>query len=102
LINRSVFQAMKPSAFLINIARGSVVDEPVMVEMLVNRKIAGAGLDVFAFEPNVPDELKSLDHVVMTPHIGSATVETRHKMGQLVLDNLKAHFSGQRLITPVK
>lgn len=102
LVNRPVLEAMKPRAFLINIARGMVVDQDVLVEKLVNRKIAGAGLDVFAHEPHVPDELKSLDNVVLTPHIGSATLETRTKMGQLVLDNLAAHFAGQPLLTPVK
>lgn len=101
LINRTVLEAMKPRAFLINIARGSVVDQDVLVEKLVNRKIAGAGLDVFAHEPDVPGELKALDNVVLTPHIGSATLETRTKMGQLVLDNLTAHFAGQPLLTPV-
>ncbi len=101
LINRAVLDAMKPRAFLINIARGSVVDQDALVEKLVNQKIAGAGLDVFAHEPDVPGELKSLDNVVLTPHIGSATLETRSKMGQLVLDNLAAHFAGQPLLTPV-
>lgn len=102
MINRAVLEAMRPRAFLINIARGSVVDQDVLVEKLVNRRIGGAGLDVFAHEPHVPDELKSLDNVVLTPHIGSATVETRAKMGQLVLDNLAAHFAGQPLLTSVK
>lgn len=102
LIDRRVLGAMKPRAFLINISRGSVIDQDVLVEFLVNRKIAGAGLDVFTNEPNVPDELKSLDTVVLTPHIGSATIETRTAMGRLVLDNLAAHFAGKPLLTPVK
>ncbi len=102
LIDRTVLGAMKPKAFLINISRGSVIDQDVLIEFLVNRKIGGAGLDVFANEPNVPDELKSLDTVVLTPHIGSATIETRSKMGQLVLDNLAAHFAGKPLLTPIK
>jgi hydroxypyruvate reductase len=101
MVNRAVFDAMKPSVFLINVARGSVVEEGVLVEKLVNRKIAGAGLDVYANEPHVPEELKSLDNVVLLPHIGSATHETRAKMGQLVLDNLAAHFAGKPLLTPV-
>jgi hydroxypyruvate reductase len=101
LVNRAVLSAMKPTAFLINISRGTVVDQDVLVEMLVNRKIAGAGLDVFQNEPDVPGELKTLDNVVMTPHIGSATLETRAKMGQLVIDNLDAHFAGRPLLTPV-
>lgn len=101
LISRHVLEVMKPRAYLINIARGSVVDQDALVEKLVNRKIGGAGLDVFAHEPDVPGELKSLDNVVLTPHIGSATLETRAKMGQLVLDNLAAHFASQPLLTPV-
>jgi hydroxypyruvate reductase len=101
MVNRTVLDAMKTSAFLINVARGSVIDESVLVEKLVNRKIAGAGLDVYAHEPNVPDELKSLDNVVLLPHIGSATYETRTNMGRLVLDNLAAHFAGKPLLTPV-
>jgi lactate dehydrogenase-like 2-hydroxyacid dehydrogenase len=101
LVSRAVIGAMKPSAFLINISRGSVVDQDALVEALANRKIAGAGLDVFTAEPNVPDELKAMDNVVMTPHIGSATVETRSAMGRLVLDNLAAHFDGRPLLTPV-
>jgi len=101
LVSRSVLEAMGQKSFLINIARGSVVDELALVEMLVNRRIGGAGLDVFAHEPHVPDELKSMDNVVLTPHIGSATLETRAKMGQLVIDNLAAHFDGRSLLTPV-
>ncbi len=101
MMNRAALSAMKSSAFLINIARGSVVDQDVLVEKLVNRSIAGAGLDVFAMEPHVPAELKSLDNVVLTPHIGSATIETRHIMGQLVLDNLRAYFDGNPVLTPV-
>lgn len=101
LVNRTVLSAMKPRSIVVNIARGSVVDQDALVEMLVNRKLGGAGLDVFAHEPQVPDELKALDNVVMTPHVGSATLETRTKMGQLVLDNLAAHFDGRPLLTPV-
>lgn len=101
LVDMTVLDALGADGFLINISRGSVVDEPALVEYLVNRKIAGAGMDVFIHEPNVPAELISLDNVVLLPHIGSATVETRTKMGKLVIGNLLAHFEGQALLTPV-
>ena len=101
LVGRKVLGAMKPKAYLINISRGSVVDEDALVAVLVNGKIGGAGLDVFAHEPDVPGELKAMDNVVLTPHIGSATIETRSKMGQLVIANLDAHFAGEPLLTPV-
>jgi lactate dehydrogenase-like 2-hydroxyacid dehydrogenase len=86
---------------LINIARGSVVDERALVRALRDGTIAGAGLDVFADEPHVPEELIPMDNVVLLPHIGSATIETRIKMGQLVIDNILAHFDGKILLTPV-
>jgi lactate dehydrogenase-like 2-hydroxyacid dehydrogenase len=101
MVDRAVLGAMKPTGFLVNISRGTVVDQDALVEALVNGKIAGAGLDVFKNEPHVPQELHALDTVVMTPHIGSATIETRTAMGQLVLDNLAAHFDGRPLLTPV-
>ena len=69
---------------------------------LSNRDIAGAGLDVYRDEPNVPDALFTMDNVVLTPHIGSATLETRTKMGQIVVDNLLAHFEGRALLTPIE
>ena len=72
-----------------------------MIEALVNKKIAAAGLDVYAKEPYVPDELKKMDNVVLLPHIASATSETRAVMGELVIENLLAHFEGRALITPV-
>ena len=86
---------------LVNIARGSVVDEAALVEALTSGRLAGAGLDVFADEPNVPEALLKLDNVVLTPHMASATVETRDAMAQLVVDNLAAHFAGKPLVTPV-
>ncbi|WP_027135810.1 2-hydroxyacid dehydrogenase [Geminicoccus roseus] len=100
LVNRAVLGAMKPKSFLVNISRGSVIDEPAMVEALVEGRIAGAGLDVFADEPNVPAPLNDLETVVLTPHIGSATEETRDAMAQLVVDNLDAHYAGRPLLTP--
>lgn len=86
---------MKPTAVLINTARGDVVDQPALISALQNRRIAGAGLDVFENEPQVPPELIALDNVALLPHIGSATVETRTAMGMLAVDNLVAHFSSR-------
>ncbi len=101
LVGRDVIEALGPQGWLINVARGSVVEEPALVEALVNGRLGGAGLDVFANEPDVPEALLGLDNVVLQPHQASATWETRDAMGQLVLDNLKAHFAGQPLLTPV-
>jgi len=101
MINEDVLTALGPKGYLINIARGSVVDEAALIAALQKGAIAGAGLDVYAHEPNVPKELKSMDNVVLLPHIGSATIETRTIMGEIVLANLQAHFSGKPLITPV-
>lgn len=102
LIDANVLEALGHKGILINIARGSVVDQPALVTALQNGTIAGAGLDVFTNEPYVPEELISMDNVVLLPHIGSATIETRIKMGQLVIDNIKAHFNGTELLTEVK
>lgn len=101
VVNAEVLTALGPQGFLINIARGSIVDEPALVTALQTGTIAGAGLDVFADEPHVPQALWTLDNVVLTPHIASATHETRGAMGQLMLDNLAAYFAGHTLITPV-
>ena len=101
LIGREVIDALGPEGWLINVARGSVVDEPALVEALVEGRLGGAGLDVFAREPEVPEALLGLDNVVLQPHQASATWETRDAMGQLVVDNLKAHFAGRPLPTPV-
>jgi lactate dehydrogenase-like 2-hydroxyacid dehydrogenase len=101
LVNAEVLTALGPEGVVLNIARGSVIDEPAMVQALKEGKLGGAGLDVFADEPRVPDELLTMEHVVLLPHIGSATHATRAAMGQLVVDNLKAHFAGQPLLTPV-
>ena len=102
LIDYKILEKLGPNGFLINIARGSVVNEEDLLIALRNQAIAGAGLDVFAHEPDVPEELMKMDNVVLSPHVGSATVETRSKMGQLVIDNLNAHFEGQSLLSPVK
>jgi lactate dehydrogenase-like 2-hydroxyacid dehydrogenase len=100
IVNADVLEALGPKGYLINVARGSVVDEAALIDALKARKIAGAGLDVYAHEPNVPQEYKAMDNVVLLPHIGSATHETRTIMGEIVLANLQAHFSGKPLITP--
>ena len=101
LINAEVLAALGPQGFLINVARGSVVDEAALIEALRNGTIAGAGLDVFANEPQVPDELKQMPQVVLTPHTASATAQTRQAMADLAFANLKAGVDGQPLVTPV-
>jgi lactate dehydrogenase-like 2-hydroxyacid dehydrogenase len=101
IISKAVIEALGPEGIFVNIARGSVVDEPALVAALVNGRLGGAGLDVFADEPNVPQALLSLDSVVLQPHVGSATHPTRQAMGQLVIDNLAAWSTGKPLVTPV-
>ena len=101
LINAQVLQALGPRGFLINVARGSVVDESALIEALQQGNIAGAGLDVFAQEPHVPEALWSLSNVVLTPHMASATTETRQAMADLAFANMQAGISGQPLHTPV-
>ena len=102
LINRDVLKALGPKSYLINVARGSVVDEQALVASLLESEIAGAGLDVFEDEPNVPAELLTLDSVVLTPHIGSGTYETRQAMADLVFANVSAYFADGTLVTPVQ
>ena len=101
LVTDDVLAALGPEGVVVNVARGSVIDEDAMVKLLVEGKLGGAGLDVFADEPRVPEALFALDTVVLQPHVGSATHVTRGAMGQLVVDNLKAHFAGKPLLTPV-
>ncbi|MGB8402274.1 2-hydroxyacid dehydrogenase [Bradyrhizobium sp.] len=101
MINADVLKALGPRGVLINVARGSVVDEPALVAALKSGSILAAGLDVFASEPNVPDEMKTMQNVVLLPHIGSASVVTRNAMDQLVVDNLKHWFAGKAPLTPV-
>jgi len=101
LINAKVLDALGPRGYLVNIARGSVVDEPVLLRYLQEKKIAGAGLDVFVDEPRVPPEFFALDNAVLFPHVGSATVETRKAMGDLQIENLRLHFAGQPVKTRV-
>jgi lactate dehydrogenase-like 2-hydroxyacid dehydrogenase len=101
LVSPAVIDAIGPRGFLVNIARGSVVDEPALIEALQQGRIAGAGLDVFVDEPRVPDAFLAMENVVLQPHVASATHPTRKAMGQLVIDNLAAHFAGKPLVTPV-
>jgi lactate dehydrogenase-like 2-hydroxyacid dehydrogenase len=101
LVNAKVLDALGPEGYLVNIARGSVVDEPVLLKYLQEKRIAGAGLDVFADEPRVPPEFFTLDNAVLLPHVGSATLETRTAMGNLQVDNLLAHFAGEPVLTRV-
>lgn len=101
LINAEVLAALGPRGIFINMARGSVVDEPALIKALQTKTILSAGLDVFANEPHVPAELLAMDHVVLLPHLGSASEYTRRAMDQLVVDNLLAWFSGKPPLTPV-
>ena len=101
IVNADVLKALGPRGVLINVARGSVVDEPALVAALKSGTILAAGLDVFTNEPSVPDELKAMQNVVLLPHIGSASVVTRNAMDQLVVDNLKNWFAGKPPLTPV-
>jgi hydroxypyruvate reductase 2 len=101
IINREVIDALGPKGVLINIGRGPHVDESELVSALVEGRLGGAGLDVFENEPEVPEKLFGLDNVVLTPHVGSGTVETRKTMADLVIGNLEAHFLNKPLLTPV-
>jgi lactate dehydrogenase-like 2-hydroxyacid dehydrogenase len=101
MINAEVLKALGPRGVVINVARGSVVDEPALIAALKSGTILAAGLDVFAAEPNVPDELKAMQNVVLLPHIGSASVVTRNAMDQLVVDNIQNWFAGKPPLTPV-
>jgi lactate dehydrogenase-like 2-hydroxyacid dehydrogenase len=101
LINAEVLEALGPDGILINMARGSVVDEPALIKALQEKRIMAAGLDVFAKEPDVPPELIAMDNVVLFPHLGSASVYTREKMDQLVVDNIAAWAAGKPPLTPI-
>ena len=101
IVSREVLEALGPRGFVINIARGSVIDEPVLLEFLQQKRIAGAALDVFADEPRVPEAFFALETVVLAPHIASATVETRAAMANLVLENLDRFFATGKAVTPV-
>lgn len=101
LVDRPVLDALGSAGILINVARGSVVDETALVAALAEGRLGGAGLDVFAHEPEVPKALWAMDNVVLQPHRASATVETRRAMADLALANLAAHFAGREPVTPV-
>lgn len=101
MINSEVLEALGPDGILINLARGSVVDEAALIAALQQRKILAAGLDVFAKEPEVPKELLAMENVVLLPHVGSASDFTRAKMDQLVVDNILAWAAGKPPLTPV-
>ena len=101
LVDAKVLAALGPRGIFVNVARGSIVDEPALIEALRSGTILAAGLDVFADEPRVPQALLDLDNVVVVPHIGSATHHTRGLMGKLVVDNLRSWFAGRGPLTPV-
>ena len=101
LVNAKVLDALGPQGYVVNVARGSVVDEPVLLRYLQEKKIAGAGLDVYEHEPSVPAAFYALDNAVLYPHVASATQETRKAMGDLQVENLHLHFAGKPVRTPV-
>lgn len=101
IVSREVMEALGPEGALVNVARGALVDEPAMIELLADGRLGGAALDVFADEPRVPEALRALPNVVLSPHQGSATAKTRGAMGDLVVRNLAAHFAGDPLPTPI-
>jgi lactate dehydrogenase-like 2-hydroxyacid dehydrogenase len=101
IVSRAVLEALGPEGALVNVSRGALVDEAALVELLAAGRLGGAALDVFADEPRVPDALFGLPNVVLSPHQGSATGNTRAAMGDLVVRNLAAHFAGEVLLTPV-
>jgi hydroxypyruvate reductase len=97
LIDAAVLDALGPQGYLVNVSRGTVVDEAALLQALQEKRIAGAGLDVFEREPHVPEAFFGLENVVLVPHIASSTVQTREAMGRRVMDNLRAFFAGQPL-----
>ncbi|KAH7658318.1 Hydroxyphenylpyruvate reductase protein [Dioscorea alata] len=101
IVNREVMDALGPNGVLINIGRGLHVDESELIKALVEGRLGGAGIDVFEQAPHVPEELFGLENVVLLPHVGSNTVQTRKAMADLVLGNLEAHFTNKPLLTPV-
>lgn len=101
IVSRAVLEALGPAGALVNVSRGSLVDEAALVELLAAGRLGGAALDVFADEPRVPAALLAMPNVVLSPHQGSATGKTRAAMGDLVVRNLAAHFAGDPLLTPV-
>ena len=102
MVNAAVLEALGPQGIVVNVARGSLIDEDALIDALKSGKILSAGLDVFAKEPHVPEALTALDHVVLLPHVGSASLHTRAAMGALMADNLVSWFDGKGPLTPVK
>jgi lactate dehydrogenase-like 2-hydroxyacid dehydrogenase len=101
LVDRGVMEALGPQGYLVNVARGSVVDQDTLIELLAAGGLAGAGLDVYAGEPQVPAELLDLDNVVLLPHVGSATARTRTAMATLAMRNLEEFLTSGQLVTPI-
>ncbi|MGL5136770.1 MAG: NAD(P)-dependent oxidoreductase, partial [Beijerinckiaceae bacterium] len=101
LVNARVLKALGPNGIVINVGRGTVIDEQALIAALADGTILSAGLDVFEDEPRVPQALIDMPHIVLLPHLGSASHHTRRLMGQLVIDNLISWFSGQGPLTPV-
>jgi lactate dehydrogenase-like 2-hydroxyacid dehydrogenase len=101
MVDAGVLAALGPQGYLVNVARGSLVDQQALIEALEGGVIAGAALDVFDNEPDIDPRLPGFDNVLLTPHIGSATHETRQAMAQLTLDNLRAFFRDGSVLTPV-
>ena len=101
LVGKDVLEALGPDGIVVNVGRGTVIDEQALIAALRDKKILSAGLDVFEDEPRVPAELIAMEHVVLLPHVGSASVHTRNAMGQLVVHNLVSCFGGKGAVTPV-
>jgi lactate dehydrogenase-like 2-hydroxyacid dehydrogenase len=101
IVDARVLDALGRNGFLVNVARGPVVDEPALIAALETGRIAGAGLDVYWDEPRVPAALLKMENVVLTPHIGSATLEVREARGEKLLANLRAYFSGKPVPNPL-
>jgi hydroxypyruvate reductase len=101
VVDAAVLDALGPNGFIVNTARGPIIDQDALVKALLDERIAGAALDVFDGEPAVPEAMIGMENVVLTPHIASSTHETRRAMGDLVYDNIRAHFDGKAVLTPV-
>lgn len=101
IVNREVINVLGRNGIIVNIARGSHIDEAELISALVEGRLGGAGLDVLENEPEVPDALAGLDNVVLSPHAGAGTFETRKTMADLVIGNLEAHFANKPLLNPV-
>lgn len=101
LVDATALAAMQPHAILVNIARGDVIDEAALIDALQAGRIAGAGLDVYEFEPKVPADLVALENVTLLPHLGTAALEVREAMGMMAVENLRAVFSGEGPLNPV-